>query len=366
MSRWLVSARFDAAAFVLPAALGVALGALQGTLAPGGATPPWGFLLLVVLVDVAHVHGTTLRVYLDREERRRRGLYLAVPALCFAAGAALYSISALAFWRAAAYLAVVHFIRQQIGWLRLYRRRAGDVSRPDRALDEAAIYAATLYPLVVWHAKLPLPFSWFVEGDFLAGLPEAAARAAFVPYAAVLAAFALRQVQRTRRGEPLQAGKVLLVACTAATWGLGILVWRTDFAFTATNVLAHGVPYMAVSFRVGVDRWAAARGALEHVFRRGRFGLYALALGGLAYVEEWLWDAAVWRDHPALFPAPALDLSSLYAVLVPLLATPQLVHYVLDAYLWRMDGTNPGLARALRVERLDLPVAVDGVVKMSA
>lgn len=354
MNRWLVSAPFDLAAFVLPAALGVGLGALQGAFAPDGATPPWAFLALVVLVDVAHVHGTTLRVYLDPEERRRRGLYLAAPAVCFALGVALYAISALAFWRAAAYLAVIHFVRQQIGWLRLYRRRAGDTSRPDRFLDEAAIYAATVYPLVVWHAKLPLPFTWFVEGDFLAGLPEAAARAALVPYVAILAAFALRQGQRALRGEPLQAGKILLVACTAATWGLGIVVWRTDFAFTATNVLAHGVPYMAISFRVGVDRWEGARGALQMVFRRHRFLLYALALAGLAYAEEWLWDAAIWRDHPMLFPAPGADLAALHVVLVPLLALPQLTHYTLDAFLWRMDGSNPGLARALGVEgRID-------------
>ncbi|HVE87706.1 MAG TPA: hypothetical protein VND93_32835 [Myxococcales bacterium] len=350
MNRWLVSARFDLAAFVLPAALGVALGALQGALAPGGATPPWAFLALVVLVDVAHVHGTTLRVYLDPEELRRRGLYLAAPVACFAAGVALYSVSALVFWRAAAYLAVIHFVRQQVGWLRLYRRRAGDTSRPDRLLDEAAIYAATLYPLVVWHAKLPLPFSWFVDGDFLAGLPAAAARAALFPYLAILGAFALRQAQRVLRGERLQTGKVLLVASTAATWGLGIVVWRTDFAFTATNVLAHGVPYMAISFRVGVDRWEGARGALRLVFRRGRFALYALALAALAYAEEWLWDATVWRDHAGLFPAPALELTALHAVLVPLLAVPQLTHYTLDAFLWRMDGSNPGLARALGVE----------------
>ena len=48
----------------------------------------------------------------------------------------------------------------------------------------------------------------------------------------------------------------------------------------------------------------------------------------------------MWRDHPRLFPFPALDLSAWQAIVVPLLALPQATHYVLDGYLWRLDGSN--------------------------
>ena len=39
----------------------------------------------------------------------------------------------------------------------------------------------------------------------------------------------------------------------------------------------------------------------------------------------------------------------LLRLLVPLLALPQLTHYILDAYVWRLDGTNPGLSTALLI-----------------
>lgn len=340
-SAWLVSPRFDLAAFVLPAAASLLLGACAARLSgPGGATPTWAWVALVLLVDVAHVHGTTIRVYLQPDEvRRRPALYLGAPAAGLIAGVGLYAREPLLFWRCLAYLAVIHFVRQQIGWLRLYRRRAG--AREDRWLDEAAVYAATGYPLLAWHARLPQRFDWLVPGDFIAGLPQGAAGAAFPLYLAILAAFALRQVQRALRGEPAQTGKVLLVATTAATWAAGILVWRTDFAFTVTNVLAHGVPYMAVSFRVG------AQARRSFLFRAA--ALYAGALALLAYAEEWLWDRAVWRDHPGVFPGPELAAQPWLALLVPLLALPQVTHYLLDAYLWRLNGTNPGLAEALGV-----------------
>jgi hypothetical protein len=352
-SPWLFSARFDLLAFTLPSIGALALGALAGRLAgPDGATPTWAWVALVLCIDVAHVHGTTVRVYLDPLERRRRpALYAGVPAAGLLLSIAVYSASALLFWRLLAYLAVAHFVRQQIGWLRLYRRRAGDRGAFDRRLDEATVYAATLHPVIAWHARLPDRVHWFVPGDFVAGLPAWCARTSSLVWAALLVAFALRQLQRAARGEAVATGKILLVVTTAATWWMGIVLWRSDFAFTATNVVAHGIPYIAVSYRVGLPARRldarAPRAAVAALFAPGRLPLYAAALCALAFAEEWLWDRAVWNDHPALFPGPALAAASLEPLVVPLLALPQLTHYLLDAYLWRMDGSNPGLREAL-------------------
>lgn len=130
-SPWLVSARFDLLWFVLPALVSLGLGALAGRLAgQSGDTPTWAWLVFVVLIDVAHVHGTTLRVYLDAKERARRpALYIGVPVAAWLVGAGLYSLSAAYFWRALAYLAAFHFIKQQVGWGRLYRKRNCERSR---------------------------------------------------------------------------------------------------------------------------------------------------------------------------------------------------------------------------------------------
>lgn len=349
-SHWLVNARFDLSVFVLPALASLALAALGSRLAgPAGDTPAWAYLLFVVFVDVAHVHATSVRVYFDRAElQRRSALYLLVPLLGFCVGCLLYHLSPLLFWRALAYLAVFHFMRQQIGWLRLYRRRASEQGRLDARLDEAALYLSMLYPVLVWHARLPTRFQWFMPGDFVRGLPLVAAHAAGATWALVLVAFGLRQYQRRTRGLPVSTGKLLLLLTTASTWYCGIVLFQSDFAFTVTNVVAHGVPYAAMAYRVGRAPGPLPRAAWQH-WLFSRAPRYLLLLAALAYVEEWLWDASVWREHAGLFPAPALDVESWAPVLVPLLALPQLTHYALDAYLWRLDGHNPGLAEALGV-----------------
>ena len=66
----------------------------------------------------------------------------------------------------------------------------------------------------------------------------------------------------------------------------------------------------------------------------------------LAYAEELLWDRMVWHDRPWLF-GDAPDRSWLAPILVPLLAVPQLSHYVLDGFLWRRRS-NPRLVALLR------------------
>jgi hypothetical protein len=112
---WLFSAPADLAAFGGSALLSLALLALgywRGWL--GSETPQWAWIGAVLLIDVAHVYATAFRVYLSPAELRRRpALYVLTPVVAFAVAALLYGQSESWFWRALAYLAVFHFVRQQ-------------------------------------------------------------------------------------------------------------------------------------------------------------------------------------------------------------------------------------------------------------
>lgn len=225
----------------------------------------------------------------------------------------------------------------------------------DRWIDELALYTATLYPLVFWHTHLPRPFQWFVQGDFAVGVPAIVEVIGFWLWLLAVAAFVARQVVRSVRRQPISWGKVALVMTTVATWYAGIVIWRNDFAFTVTNVVAHGVPYMAISYRVGAHRHQSKadeqRSFVGALFRPGHALPFLAMLGALAFTEEWLWDAAVWQEHGSIFIGAAMfpQVQSALTLIVPLLAVPQVTHYVLDAYIWKLDGSNPGLDQALGV-----------------
>ena len=141
MSRWIHSPVFDGALILGPAVVSVLLVLFVPTLR-AERLPPWGWLVFVVGIDVAHVWSSLYRTYLDPDElRRRRTHYVATPLICFGAGVVLYSLGSLAFWRVLAYLAVLHFVRQQYGFVMLYRHRSGERGRLDATIDKAAIYA---------------------------------------------------------------------------------------------------------------------------------------------------------------------------------------------------------------------------------
>lgn len=356
-SPWLFGRNLDLLAFVGPVVVAIAF-VLIGRAVGLRSTPPWAFLTCVIVVDVAHVHGTLYRVYLDPAEvKRRKLLYLGTPLLAYAVGVALHlSGGALRFWRVLAYFAVWHFVRQQIGWVALYRVRAGELADPsrrvDRYLDPAVTYAATLYPLVYWHATLPKRFSWFMRGDFFVvsqRVGQALLPFAHAVWAALLLGFALRQVQLFATGRTVNVGKVLVVSGTALLWWLGIVHWNDDYSFTVTNVLPHGIPYFVLVLLYARRRFTdpdAAPARLGQRLFAGGVALAFLALVVLAFFEEWAWDLYVWHDHEPIFGEGRVLSPTVLAFLVPILALPQAVHYVTDGYVWR-GRENPDLRKYL-------------------
>ena len=332
MKRWLFSAPIDLAVFGGTAAIALVLVALG----PSGTAPEWSWITGVLLVDVAHVWSTAYVVYLDPYEWRRRPIvYAATPVVAFAIGVALYAWSEGAFWRAIAYLAVFHFVRQQYGWVMMYRARAGERDRVGRWLDGATIYAATLYPLLWWHASLPRNFAWMRDGDFVAGLSRAVIAPARVIYIALLVLYAAR----IRR--PIAWGKHLVVATTIACWYTGIVATNSDYAFTVTNVFVHGVPYLALVYlyaRAAAREPRSADGLAARLVGRGVI-VFLATLWVVAYAEELLWDRTLWHERSWLFGS-GIDVGGAAVVIAPLLAVPQLTHYFLDGLLWRR-AANP-------------------------
>lgn len=349
---WLFGPRADVFAFVFPFVLAMVL-LLAGRAVGLKSTPAWGFLLCVVLVDVAHVHSTAFRVYLDPVELKRRPvLYFGTPAVAYAIGAALHHYGgALLFWRVLAYIAVWHFIRQQVGWVALYRARFGEKNDPERRLDAwldpTATYAAAIYPLLHWHAQLPRRFHWFMAGDFVAGLSRSIVTVAQPIYLTLLVAFVARQLHlaATRRG--VNVGKAVVVLTTFALWWVGIVAINEDWAFTVTNVLPHGIPYVVLIASYSRKRYAEknAPRVAQTLLTFGFVLAFAL-IAIVALMEEGLWDYFVWHDHEQIFGEGRVLSARALGWLVPLLALPQAVHYVLDGEIWKR-AKNPDLARYL-------------------
>jgi hypothetical protein len=348
---WIYSPKFDLAAIIGPPVAITAVVLVWGRQIANLDIPPWLWVLLILGIDVAHVYSSLFRTYFDKEEfRRRRRLYLIVPAVCWLAGIAIYALGGGdVFWTCVAYFAIYHFVRQQYGFMMLYRR-GESVGDWRYRIDQIAIYAATIYPLIYWHTY-GRNFQWFDSAKVYRipwVWPEILAR--FI-YAGVLILFTAKEIMRWRETGKINAGKCLLLFATAAAWGTGIVLFNGDLTFTLINIISHGIPYMALiwiyQYRKRSQPAHAGNGFLRF-FQVKYIPVYILALFLLAYFEEGIWDWFIWREHTGVFGSFHLSVATwAWILLVPLLTMPQVTHYVLDAFIWRVNKKGKEEVRAV-------------------
>lgn len=302
-----------------------------------------GWVALVLLVDVAHVYSTLYRTYFDPQALQlQRSLLWAIPFISFVVGVLVYSISDHLFWRILAYTAVFHFVRQQYGFMRVYSRK--EVASPlASAIDKITIYYATLYPLLYWHLSGPRNFNWFVEKDFIFVSATFLLPVLTALYVLVIAAYLVKEIVAFRRARMVNAPKMAIIVGTLLSWYFGIVYYNGDMAFTLLNVVSHGVPYMAMVWIYGRKHYTQpGKGSrfLKLVFSRYGVWLFIVILFVLAFVEEGLWDLALWKEHPSVFGTDRLIQLTLsgpvLSIVVPLLAVPQVTHYILDGFIWKI------------------------------
>lgn len=349
---WLRSAEFDLPFILCPPLISVLFVlAYMSTVTEVTPIPLWGWVVVVLCVDVAHVYSTLFRTYFHSDEvRANRSMLVVIPVVCWLIGVFLYSFGAEIFWRFLAYTAVFHFMRQQYGFMRLYSRK--DVaSVVNQKLSTSVIYLATLYPILYWHTHQPRRFHWFVQGDFITGIPEIVSTICGAVYLVVASAYFASEVVDARKQGFFNIPKNALIVGTMMSWYVGIVLFDGDLAFGVTNVVAHGIPYMALVWLYG--RRQSEQSVSPRIFGRVPYSAFFSTLAvplfiGLlilfAYVEEGLWAGLVWRDHLEFF-FPFADLSAIEANdtltwLVPLLTLPQATHYVLDGFIWRIRETG--------------------------
>jgi hypothetical protein len=341
---WLFSRSVDLSVFLGSAMIALmllAVGWQFGFL--NSDTPDWTWISAILLIDVAHVWSTSFRVYFDTEELRRRvWLYTLVPVLGYVFGVVLYSEGEMTFWRILAYIAVFHFIRQQYGWVALYRAKAGERSRVTWWIDTVAVYSATVYPLVFWMTASKRNFSWFVEGDFVS-IPAVIETLVFPVYVLALLTYFGKSIYFYVKDGVSNPGKDIVILTTAVCWYVGIVAMNSDYAFTVTNVIIHGVPYFALIYFYAKSRRANS----SKVYRAlsSNWLVFLATLWVLAYIEELFWHRGVWHERNWIFGSN-WDFEEWKVFLVPLLAVPQLTHYVLDGFIWkRKNNVEIGLIR---------------------
>ncbi len=345
---WIGKPIVDLIFILLPSFLALALvGLIPAQLRNEAAVTDISWLVLVVLIDVSHVYTTLYRTYFDPLQfRQNKYLLTTVPLFGLVITVLLYSVNAMLFWRVLAYTAVFHFIRQQYGFMRIYSRKE-TVPSVCKRIDTWAIYTATIYPIVYWHLSGPRNFNWFLKGDFfyLTATPTIIF-VLKVCYIGVVMLYVCKEIWMLLKGYAFNIPRNMIMLGTLLSWYLGIVYFNGDLIFTLLNVIGHGIPYMALVWIYGQKEQRIQKGLQKGLIRKlyGHYGviLFVLIVVLFAFLEESLWDILVWKENEAvllsgIFPSIQLP-AELLSFVVPILALPQLTHYILDAFIWKVKG----------------------------
>ena len=301
------------------------------------------WVILILLIDVAHVYSTLYRTYFDPQSfDKQRFLLTAIPFIGFIVAALAYSISSQLFWRLLAYTAVFHFIRQQYGFMRVYSRKEKSTHFA-KLVDKIIIYFATLYPILYWHLNGPRNFNWFVAHDFVYLQSDTVLSIATILYFVIVVTYIIKEIIAWTKEKFINIPKLAIITGTLLSWYFGIVYFNGDMAFTLLNVVSHGIPYMALVWIYGQKNYTKpgkGNRFLQIVFSRYGIVLFLGFIFLFAFIEEGLWDMAVWQEHKTIFGTtrlPSISLNEkLLAFIVPLLALPQITHYILDGFIWRI------------------------------
>lgn len=310
-----------------------------------GAMPTYWWVILILLLDVGHVYSTLYRTYFNPMAwQTYRQPMLWIPILAFLFFVFVYSFSETAFWMCLAYLAVFHFVRQQYGIFQLYRRRES-VYLWHKRLDAITIYSATLYPLLYWHFEGTRNFTWFIKDDFLLFQFPALLPALGSLYLLILVLYASKEIVNAIKFKQFNVPKNMVLIGTAVSWYLGIVHFNGDVAFTLFNVVSHSIPYIALIWIYLKKEERQAEAVTQPSFYKvilGQYGIFifVFSIFLFAYLEEGLWDALVWKEHSSVFGLfQQLDTQQKFdewkRFLIPLLALPQITHYLIDAVIWK-------------------------------
>lgn len=305
---------------------------------------PWlvlGALLVSLVTNTPHYGATLVRVYEQREERRRFAFFtvwitLAL-VLLFVGGlhsALLGSLLVTAYVTWSPW----HFSGQNYGLaLMLLRRRGADVDAPTKRLLYASFVLSFALTALLLHTAAgaiglaPVPAA--ISGDYAflsLGLPNALARLLFpalgLAYLGVLAAAAVRLLRKARVRDLFPAAMLVL---TQAMWFSLPAFLRFQDAFTSSNIafgalgisIAHSVQYLWVT-----SYYAANSTRHERPLRF----LGKTLLAGCAVVVV-----------PGLVFAPGVLGTVPYSagLGVLLFSVVNLHHFLLDGAIWKLrDG----------------------------
>ena len=285
-------------------------------------------LLVAGLIDCGHLLVTGWRTFLHSQDRKKRqGFIIAFLAIFMVTFFALRS-SVPYFLTSIAYVAIFHHLRQYHGIIRWYQK----INQRFCPHSVRFMYAMTILAMVVDQTGPGAFLSLGYHGR-LVGLQNPTANTfALALYGLTVAAYVVFEIRLWSRGirEP---NRILAVISPSLLCGICLFAFDSLQMTLFPILVAHAVPYFPLSH-------IALKRTQTRPFGSGNRAAYLLAataLAGLAmFSGTYTFVTEVTQNYGEA------NVSSLATLIVSVLVTFQLSHYIFDSVIWRRNYSESG------------------------
>lgn len=353
ISNWLISKKIDLSILFLPVWLSWLFCFLlpEEILDKDLSLGLW--VVFVLCIDVTHVWSTLWRTYLSPDDRKHhKTLLLIAPIASLLLVSSISMVSEQLFWSILAYFAIYHFMKQQVGFMKIYQRKAHIPEVSKWFTHERLIFFSMIMPVIYWHLMPNSAFKWFDGSSFFTHYFDWALSINTLKhiriwfeliYWSVIASWLFLLFKNPYVRLKTMLPMLLWLLTTSINWYLGIIYFNSDVAFSITNIVAHGIPYLTL---VLWYRWRKLKlSPKKQTIKAPK--LIAVSLGlilTLALCEEYLWDTAINLENNLFFLPEIYEMFQdpiWRAIAIGLLSIPQVAHYIIDGYIWKSNSKNP-------------------------
>lgn len=320
-------------------------------------SPLWFFLVLIIF-DVGHVWATMFRTYFRKDIRNSEKQKLTIiPIFSFGILLILALLGQKILpenWQFVpfvllAYMAVFHFMKQQVGFIMLYKKREympKNFWKFSNILEKIVAFSITLFPFLDWMMHYNQKnFEWFMawEFQFLANIIPQFSELWLI-FTMIIAFYILAQTIFILAGARVNPLKYLYILGTFGVWYSGMVVHNNVFIFGVGNVVLHAMNYYGITFgSMLTTKKSFSEYWQEKILSRSLLVIFIIFLAivvGFAFVEEYFWDQFFWQNQGGFFGKNLYNLienQAILAIIFAILGTIQLSHYILDRYIWRKN-----------------------------
>lgn len=303
----------------------------------------WGW----IIVDGSHVYSSLLVTYTDKDMVRQLRPYLwGIPIAIMAAAFTLsFTGQSQYFYYFLAYVAMIHFIRQEFGWMKIASKLDSQAPKWLFYTDVGTSYAMTILPLL-WTIRETVVAQWYRPGDVL-GVPLFVAEWALKLFWPIVSIFLAANAYQTYKTKTFNLSKMLVFLNTLFGWYIAKTFIQNPYMAGWFFIFHHGIPYYFIVFKT--ERVSSNVGWLQAL---GKFKFPVMYLGCVIIFYCFLMGhsgnsfIASLKKDPFLF-------SLVYCISV----MPQMTHFILDGMIWKKKyglvggvGKNPGTLPSTRAE----------------